>query len=181
MARPKKEPSEPLDKLCKALEIGTPLQVALRYSGIPAPEYRHWEDMHLSYFYMLMTEKMKGEDGIELEEPNPDIYARMISSKQYKAECKKAYETVERCRNAQTKSIVKHLTKISSGAYPRAVLDASKWYLERALPVEFGSQEKVDETKIKPIEVRFAKPSDESKKRIEDMEREIAGAIGSKA
>ena len=86
MARPK---NDPLDKLCKALEIGTPLQVALRYSGIPAPEYRHWEDMHLSYFYMIMTEKMKGEDGIELEEPNPDIYARMISSKQYKAECKK--------------------------------------------------------------------------------------------
>lgn len=178
MARPK---NDPLDKLCKALEIGTPLQVALRYSGIPAPEYRHWEDMHLSYFYMLMTEKMKGEDGIELEEPNPDIYARMISSKQYKAECKKAYETVERCRNAQSNSIVRHLSRIASTSYDKATIDASKWFLERALPTEFGSQEKVEETKIKPIEVRFAKPSDESKKRIEDMEREIAGAIGSKA
>lgn len=178
MARPK---NNPLEKLYKALELGTPLPVALRFSGIPEPEYRHWEDMHLSYFYMLMTEKMKGEAGVELEEPHPDIYARMIASKQYKAECKKAYETVERCRNAQSNSIVRHLSRIASTSYDKAAIDASKWFLERALPTDFGNQEKAEETKIKPIEVRFATPSEDSKKRIEDMEKEIMGAVGSKA
>lgn len=163
-------------KLLKALSIGTPLSVALRYANIAEPLYKYWEEEHKAYSYVELKKAMKeAVVDANLDEPNPEILTRLQSSDKFRAECRKAYLLIEDCLNYQSQSIVRHLARISGESTEKAQIDASKWFLERALPTEFGNVEKEEEREIKPIEVSFVQPSEDSKRRIEEIEKDILG------
>ena len=165
-----------LDKLYKALAIGTPIKNALRFAEIPEPLYRIWESQHKAVAYEKLRKKY--EDAIEkpeIELPNPDILTRYANSQKYKRVCDEAYSIIEKCLNSQSKAVVKHLNNLMNDGYKMPQIVASQWFLERVLPNEFGKGEREEEVAVKPIEVSFVKPNEDSRKRIEDMERDILG------
>ena len=76
---------------------------------------------------------------------------------------------------------MKHLTRIATSE-DKSQLTASQWFLERALPEEFGQKQTLSLDKRtslapKPIKVEFVKSDSEADlKRVAEIEKELLGS-----
>ena len=176
-----------IKEFIKALSIGTPLGVALKYSGIGRATYEHWRLVDLAYSHYEQEKEISSlvegnpADIQELKEAlgddgaNPETIVRIKSSQEFRKKAEEIHEIMQKVEKAQTKAIIHHLVKITDENASRSAVSAAQWYLERALPQEFGNEEKEEDKPLKPIEVNFVSNSEDVKKKIEDLEKEYMG------
>ena len=187
-------PKEKIKKLHDALAIGSPLKIALRYSGIAAATFYYWasiasvvafcrEQRELAKLskssdlmgirkkaYAMASEDLDGN----YVEPEPELVVKYQNSASFRKQADEIAEVVEKCREMETKVLLKHLSRISMDNSSKSQVDAAKWYLERALPAEFGRTEPEKPVSVRPLEVKFVKPSDDTAERIRKIESELA-------
>lgn len=195
----KPEISKKIEKLYKTLAIGTPVKTALKYCSIPYVDYCYWLMLYNLVEYMNQqeeSEKLEGEDlsdileqaremaraekGQEVEPP-PEAVVRYNRSERYRKNAIEIHDIIEKCRVSQTSAVVRHLSRIATSE-DKAQLTASQWFLERALPEEFGLKQSLTLDKRtslapKPIKVEFVKSDSEADlKRVAEIEKELLGS-----
>ena len=188
---------ERLKKLLNALRTGSPLKIALRYAGIQYSEYRYWLSVYASVVRCQEEQslrdlkkdktplaairersfaysKVEDENG-RMVEPDAEAMLLYSNSKAFREKADEISQIVIDIDQAKTGAILRHLTRITKEGANKTEVAASQWFLERALPQDFGKEEKEQLPSIEPIKVNFVTPSDASLKRIEDMEKSILG------
>jgi len=187
-----------IEKLRQALMNGTPLRLALTYAGIKYSDYRYWLELYVAVDYSKQQAELNSlkksksniakikeqtfkynryqdEDGNEIT-PNPDAVSLYIHSASFRKEADEAYELVSDILESKTKAVLLHLHRLTKDETSKAGVSASQWFLERALPTDFGKQESENKNYVPKISVEFVKSDSEaSKKRIENMEKSILG------
>jgi hypothetical protein len=189
--------NDKLNRLKTAFSLGAPLKTALNFAGVSLSEYRYWEKVANSVSYCIEKEgasKLQGKKDVlarirketheEIAEqeaqPDPELVALYLSSGIFKREANEIYNIFQECEKAKTDSVIHHLKRVSTSTN-NAEISASEWFLERALPDEFGKNQEEKPTPIKPVEIKFVNSkSEESLKRIEALEKELSGE-GNKA
>lgn len=190
--------SDDLSKLYGALRYGSPIRTALKYAGITHAKYRYWLSIHAVVEYcheqeeitemerakspMAIIRRRAYETATALDmdgnaiEPDPEMCLLYAKSEKFRDQAEEIWEIIEKCEKAQTSSILSHLQRINNEGTSKQAMGASQWFLERALPVQFGKQEPEHTPAIQPVKVEFIKSDSESSmKRIEDMEKELLG------
>lgn len=190
--------TEELSKLYGALRYGSPIRTALKYAGITHAKYRYWLSIHAVVDYcheqeeisemekakspLAILRKKAYETATALDmdgntiEPDPEMCLLYTRSDKFREEADSIWEIIEKCEKAQTSSILSHLQRLNNESTSKQAVSASQWFLERALPVQFGKQEPETTPNIQPVKVEFVKSDSEtSLKRIEDMEKELLG------
>ena len=188
-----KELENKIKKLQNALSIGSPLKVALKYSGIKYADYLYWLSIcavvdycteqeaisKLSTKKALAETRRRASETAFIEdraiEPDTELIALYMNSASFKKEANEIKTAMEKCETAKTNAVIRHLSRIST-SNDRNEISASQWFLERALPTAFGKVEEEEKKGVAPIKVQFvSSKSEASMKRLEDMEREILG------
>ena len=183
-------------ELLNALQIGAPLEDALRYAGISPADFSYWESVDAAVVLSLHQDEMERLKKTESDavvnakkrafaeamggrrEADPELVVRYRVSKTFRKEADNIHALMEKCAKAKSKAVMKHLKRIYDDGTPRAAVTASQWYLERALPDSFGRKDgtqPIEAAKPEPIKVEFVKPSSDSLKRIEEIEAELLG------
>lgn len=187
-----------LKKLNQALANGSPMRIALNSAGISYSDYRYWLDLFVAVEYCKQQEELnelrksksnlmkireqsfrfaiyEDEDGNQLE-PNPEAVALYVNSKTFKKEADEKHDWIASINEAKTKAVLLHLRRLADEQSSKATVSAAQWFLERALPTDFGKQEADIKQNIPNIKVEFVKSDGEaSMKRIEEMEKSILG------
>ena len=188
-----KELESRIKKLQNALSVGAPLKIALKHAGIKYAEFLYWNSLvavvdyckeqeaisKLSTKKALAESRKRASETAFIEdrgiEPETELIALYMNSASFKKEANEIKELMDKCETAKTNSILRHLTRIST-SNDRNEISASQWFLERALPTAFGKAEEEEKKGVAPIKVQFvSSKSEQSIKRLEDMEREVLG------
>lgn len=192
------ENTERIKKLKNALTAGSPMRIALSYAGIPYSEYRYWLILYVAVERceqekeIAELEKSKSnlakirksayefstieDDEGNLIEPDPEAMTLYRTSRSFRKEADEAHRIMSEIMEAKTKSVILHLGRLAKEDTSKAAVSASQWFLERALPTDFGKKEKEERQDVPAIEVKFVKSDSEaSLKRVADMEKSILG------
>lgn len=163
---------EDINKLQQALAAGSPLLIALQYSGISQATYFYWVAMYSIVLEAKGQEEMEDMDatkyGVSIDNIN-DVVASASPGKktalgayiepsqesllQYKNNvtfhrfADKCYEIIKQCNEQRAAAALGHLSTIVKSTKDKRVnASGSMWFLERTLSDFFGKpSEKVKE------------------------------------
>lgn len=183
MARKKLEitaSEEELHKLKTALASGSPLLIALQYSGISQATYYYWVAMYSVVVEAKSQDELESFNanyyGVSIDEikdmvshnapskktalgafiePSAESLLQYRNNKRFRAFADKCYEIVKSCNEKRAEAALGHLgTIVKSTKDKRINASGSMWFLERTLSDFFGKEsEKVKEAENNKVSV----------------------------
>lgn len=160
---------EELEDLYKALEVGTPITVALQMVGIGLATYYYWVAVYSVVVYVKEQEELEKieqltQAGISIQEvkdlsastsqtyrkaqvgtyiePKQETVLQYKNSLKFRKFANEVYEIIHKCNQIRSKVIVKHLDNIDRSTDNKNHIKASgsMWFLERTLSGYFGRE-----------------------------------------
>ena len=198
---------EQITKLKQALGVGSPLTVALAFSGISTTTYYYWIEIAAVVSYVRSQEFAKKEkenirsgvsfseiqDSIQeselltaskkAKEPSPEAIQRYKMSRQFKEFADKIYAIVNSCNEVRSQIVMHHLIAIRDAATKRGVnANASQWFLERTMSQYFGRKDGTEEAetaKVKSVKIEYIDSDNkDTKERVKAMEQLVEHELG---
>ena len=163
-----KATNEQLEKLYKSLHVGSPLNVALSFAGIPMATYCFWQQIASVVAYQKEIDDLKELDQAmksgasfsqvrnemadaqtfethkataisAYREPSAEMILRYKNNKSFRDFANQVYQIIRKCDEMRSEIVLYHLAAIRDCAKQRgANSNASQWFLERTMPEYFG-------------------------------------------
>lgn len=171
---------EQLDRLYKALGIGTPISIACQMVGISLTTYYYWVAIYSVVVYCKEQDELEeieklSKAGVSIQEikelsaastighrksaigtyiePKQESILQYRNSLTFRRFADQVYEIINRCNQLRSEVVVKHLNIITRSTDPKNRLKASgsMWFLERTQADYFGrASDKVVEEETAP-------------------------------
>ena len=171
---------EQLNKLYTALNGGTPLTLALQFSGISAPTYYYWVAMDSIVQTVKNQEELEelerlAKSGVSIQEirelassvkpqkrtgidayiePKQESILAYKNSRKFKKFADKCYEIIEKCTQLRSAAAMSNIIAIKKSTSDRHVNPSgAMWWLERNMPDLFSkvTEQKDADIGEKPI------------------------------
>ena len=164
---------EQIEKLRKAIHVGSPLGIALTFSGISWTTWYYWNEIAAVVSYckerdMIQNEKKNVKSGISFDaiqesvenarsessmtnskgvrEPSGEAITKYRTNRTFQAFADKVFAIIQDINSLRSEIVLYHLTAIRDAARQRGTnSNATQWFLERTMPQYFGKAEKNEE------------------------------------
>lgn len=161
--------------LKKALHVGSPLDVALKYSRISKATFYYWvaianvvkaareqefirlqeeevnSGVSMSDVQMCVDNENKANSGAKYTidafiQPTKESLMKYRNNKRFKEYADKVYDIINECDSLRSEIVLYHLTAIRDAARQRGGnAVSSQWFLERTMPEFFGRQDTINQ------------------------------------